>query len=86
MILTTRGPENAVGVHQYNVQGKKMSDFLYLVNVGIIVYAAANVLIKSSILLQYTSIFSPAAKDYFYWSCHFIIVLTIVTYTSIAFI
>lgn len=57
-----------------------------LANIDTILYGIANVLIKSSILLQYITLFSPTEKGHFYWSCHGIMALNLLVYTIMTFI
>ncbi|CAG8972274.1 hypothetical protein HYALB_00001672 [Hymenoscyphus albidus] len=86
VLLIPFAPENTLGTHQYNVQLKKISKFIYLVHIASIIYGIANVLIKSSILLQYMTIFAPSKNGYFFRSCQGLIALNLVVYTILVFV
>lgn len=50
------------GLHMWDLQLKRLSGLLYLVNISIILYSPTVFFIKLSILLQYTRIFAPTVE------------------------
>ncbi|CAG8973751.1 hypothetical protein HYALB_00007701 [Hymenoscyphus albidus] len=82
LITSVRGLNESSGIHQWNVQAKKMEGFLYHLHIIVIMYGIDMFTIKFSILLQYVALFSPSRRDTFFWSCYFLIGLNFVTYTT----
>ncbi|KAK9413399.1 putative G-protein coupled receptors family 1 profile domain-containing protein [Seiridium unicorne] len=77
----------APGVHQWNIQLRKLPSFLYYVHVSSVMYGVCIYFIKLSILLQYIHVFLPLKKPpVIYWSAIFLIISNFTFYLASTFL
>ncbi|KAE8419886.1 hypothetical protein BDV36DRAFT_281890 [Aspergillus pseudocaelatus] len=74
----------APGIDQWNLQVKNLIELLHWFHTGLIMYSIMICFIKISILRQFLEIFS-LERDYFFWTCHFLICINILYYTIFTF-
>ncbi|KAI0554028.1 hypothetical protein F4679DRAFT_393853 [Xylaria curta] len=72
----------ALFVHQWNVRGQDIEDYLFHIFIAIDFWAAAMLLVESSILLEWLRIFAPTGNRLFVLSCKILLVATILFYTA----
>ncbi|KAL4786992.1 hypothetical protein BJX76DRAFT_364496 [Aspergillus varians] len=69
-VLVTR---LAPGVDKWNLRLKDLISLLYYRQVRMVVFGFCSFFIKCSILLQLLEVFAQSQRDFFFWSCHFLI-------------
>ncbi|KAI0813405.1 hypothetical protein GGR55DRAFT_575904 [Xylaria sp. FL0064] len=72
----------ALFVHQWNVRGGNIEDYLLHIFIGIEFWLGAILLVKSSILLEWLRIFAPTGSRPFTLSCKVLLVVTILFYAA----
>ncbi|KAF2501685.1 hypothetical protein BU16DRAFT_613535 [Lophium mytilinum] len=75
------------GVHQWDVQVKAISKYLYYLHIGTLMYGITILFIKLSILIQWIRVFlTPASRGPMFWAFHALIWANIIFYVSCTFI
>ncbi|CAG8977634.1 hypothetical protein HYALB_00006584 [Hymenoscyphus albidus] len=98
LVAARLGDQAAGARHQWDVRIKDLRTFLYVrisipktpelanpikdFRIGAILYSLVVLAIKTSILLQFITIFSTAKRGKFFWACHALIWLNLVFYGS----
>ncbi|TVY57792.1 hypothetical protein LSUE1_G008639 [Lachnellula suecica] len=86
-VVTVLGRPYGAATHQWNVQLKDLSHYLYYLHLGAVMYGCCIFAVKLSILLQYLRVFTiPKERGLFFWSCHAMIWLDFVFYAACFFL
>ncbi|TGJ83406.1 hypothetical protein E0Z10_g5365 [Xylaria hypoxylon] len=71
-------------VHQWDIRLKDLSQFLWVIYLGINFYGATMLSLKPVVLLEWSRTFVPhGTRNTFWWTCHILLVVNILFYGSI---
>lgn len=71
-------------VHQWEMRGKDMADYLQIIFMGMCFWVATMMLVKSSILIEWIRIFAPTnTRTFFFRCCKALLVFNILFYAAI---
>ncbi|KAI0402970.1 hypothetical protein F4802DRAFT_326249 [Xylaria palmicola] len=71
-------------VHQWDIRLRDLSQFSWIIYLGVNFYGATLLSLKPAVLLEWSRIFVPhGTRDAFWWICHILLVVNVLFYTSI---
>ncbi|CAI6342238.1 unnamed protein product [Periconia digitata] len=74
-------------VHQWDVRLKNLPHFLYYMNIGSVTHGIVMMLVKTSILIEWSRIFVPGGiRNRFWWTCYITAAITVVFYITSTFL
>ncbi|KAI1410736.1 hypothetical protein F5Y13DRAFT_192062 [Hypoxylon sp. FL1857] len=85
-IYTTYWYLNVIGffVHQWDIRVRDFTTLLYIIHVGSNCYAVTMLIMKASILREWSRIFVPhGTRNAFFWTCHIVMSVNIAFYAAI---
>ncbi|KAF2465947.1 uncharacterized protein BDR25DRAFT_318087 [Lindgomyces ingoldianus] len=77
----------APSYHQWDIQLKRLGDWLYYIYIGAPMNGVIITLVKTAIIIQILRVFvPPGTRDLVFWSSHFILWLNVLFYTICTFL
>ncbi|KAI0549814.1 hypothetical protein F4679DRAFT_584280 [Xylaria curta] len=71
-------------VHQWDIRLRDLSQFLWILYLGINFYGATMLALKPAVLLEWSRTFVPrGTHNAFWWTCHILLVVNVLFYGSI---
>ncbi|KAI0976958.1 hypothetical protein F4678DRAFT_480372 [Xylaria arbuscula] len=61
-------PGPGLFVHQWNLRGRDVAEYLSIIFEGVIFYSVSLLLVKTSILIEWIQVFVPHTRNRFYWA------------------